>query len=35
VLGMARSPEPMIERQRFRTVMMAVMAGLVRQNVVR
>lgn len=33
VLGMARSAEPAIERQRFRTVMLAVMAGLVRPDV--
>jgi AcrR family transcriptional regulator len=30
VLGMARSKEPDVERARFRTVMLAVMAGLVR-----
>jgi hypothetical protein len=30
VLGMARSTEPDVERARFRTVMLAVMAGLVR-----
>jgi AcrR family transcriptional regulator len=29
VLGMARSKEPEVERQRFRAVMLAVMAGLV------
>jgi AcrR family transcriptional regulator len=29
VLGMARSEEPDVERERFRTVMLAVMAGLV------
>jgi hypothetical protein len=34
VLGMARSAEPAVERQRFRTVMLAVMAGLVRPDVV-
>jgi len=33
VLGMARSAEPAVERQRFRTVMLAVMAGLVRPDV--
>jgi AcrR family transcriptional regulator len=33
VLGMARSSEPTIERQRFRAVMLAVMAGLVRPDV--
>ncbi|MGD0044937.1 MAG: hypothetical protein ABSE84_31825, partial [Isosphaeraceae bacterium] len=32
VLGMVRSHEPSIERQRFRTVMLAVMAGLVRRD---
>jgi AcrR family transcriptional regulator len=32
VLGMARSGEPAIERERFRTVMLALMAGLVRLN---
>jgi len=32
VLGMVRSHEPTIERQRFRTVMLAVMAGLVRRD---
>jgi len=32
VLGMVRSHEPTIERQRFRTVMLAVMAGLVRAD---
>jgi AefR-like transcriptional repressor, C-terminal domain len=32
VLGMARSAEPAVERQRFRTVMLAVMAGLVRPD---
>jgi len=35
VLGMARAPDPTIERQRFRTVMLAVMAGLVRPHLVR
>jgi hypothetical protein len=34
VLGMARSPEPAVERRRFRTVMLAVMAGLVRPDIV-
>ena len=33
VLGMARSAEPAIERERFRTVMLALMAGLVRPDV--
>jgi AcrR family transcriptional regulator len=32
VLGMVRSHEPSIERQRFRAVMLAVMAGLVRRD---
>jgi AcrR family transcriptional regulator len=32
VLGMVRSREPIIERQRFRTVMLALMAGLVRPD---
>jgi hypothetical protein len=32
VLGMVRSEEPLKERQRFRTVMLAVMAGLVRPD---
>ena len=32
VLGMVRSHEPTIERQRFRTVMLAVMAGLMRRD---
>jgi AcrR family transcriptional regulator len=31
VLGMARSKEPEVERARFRTVMLALMAGLVRR----
>ena len=35
VLGMGRAAEPTVERQRFRTVMLAVMAGLVRPDVVR
>jgi AcrR family transcriptional regulator len=30
VLGMARSKQPFVERDRFRTVMLALMAGLVR-----
>jgi AcrR family transcriptional regulator len=32
VLGMARSREPEVERQRFRAVMLAVMAGLVQMG---
>jgi AcrR family transcriptional regulator len=32
VLGMVRSHEPFVERERFRTVMLAVMAGLVRRD---
>lgn len=32
VLGMVRSHEPSVERERFRTVMLAVMAGLVRRD---
>ena len=35
VLAMVRSREPSIERKRFRTVMLAVVAGLVRQDLVR
>jgi AcrR family transcriptional regulator len=32
VLGMVRSHQPSVERERFRSVMLAVMAGLVRQD---
>jgi AcrR family transcriptional regulator len=32
VLGMIRSPEPAVERLRFRTVMLALIAGLVRPD---
>ncbi len=32
VLAMARSAEPAVERERFRTVMLQVMAGMVRME---